>query len=94
MEPTEILGVSADATDDEIRAAYLSKVQEHPPDRSPEQFELIRDAYEALRDPRRRLQQQLFGGDPAAPFVTLLDASQPSRRFAGPHAWRDVLRGK
>jgi len=94
MEPTEILGVSAEATDAEIRAAYLSKVQEHPPDRSPEKFELIRDAYEALRDPRRRLQQQLFGGDAAAPFVTLLDASKPWRRFAGPHAWRDVLQGK
>ena len=53
MEPTEILGVSADATDDEIRTAYLSKVQEHPPDRSPEQFELIRDAYEALLSTQR-----------------------------------------
>jgi len=57
-DPIEVLGISRDATDEEIRAAYLLKVREHPPDRSPEQFEQIRDAYEVLRDPRRRLRHR------------------------------------
>lgn len=94
MEPTEILGVSPDATDDEIRAAYLAKVQEHPPDRSPDEFERIRDAYDALRDPRRRMRHRIFAADPTAPFVSLASRGVPVRRFAGPDAWRAVLRGK
>ena len=57
----EILGVAANAGDAEIRAAYLRKVKENPPDRAPEQFERIRDAYELLRDPRRRALQMLLG---------------------------------
>ncbi len=93
-DPGDVLGVSPDATDEEIRAAYLSKVQEHPPDRSPEQFERIRDAYETLRDPRRRLRHRLFGGDLPRSFVSLIDDRKPQRRFAGPYAWREVLRGR
>ncbi len=94
MNPADVLGVSPNATDNEIRAAYVAKVKEHPPDRSPEQFERIRDAYETLRDPRRRMRHQLFGGDPCAPFVSLLDHHAPLRRFVGPGPWWDVLRGK
>ena len=94
MSPADILGVSPDATDDEIRAAYLSRIQEHAPDRSPEQFERIRDAYEAMRDPRRRLRLRLFAVDPAAPFASLLEGRAPTRRFAGAAPWLDVLRGQ
>ncbi len=47
-----VLGVSIDATEADVRAAYLDKVRLHPPDRDPEQFEKIRDANELLRDPR------------------------------------------
>ena len=46
MTQTEILGVAANASEDEIRRAYLEKVKQFPPDRSPEEFERIRDAYE------------------------------------------------
>ena len=51
----DILGVGPNATDAEIRAAYLQKVKENPPDRAPDQFERIRDAYDLLRDLRRAL---------------------------------------
>jgi curved DNA-binding protein CbpA len=60
-DPIEVLGISRDATDEEIRAAYLQKVREHPPDRSPEQFEQIRDAYEVLRDAERRSRREILG---------------------------------
>ena len=46
MDPTDVLGISPEATDEDIRAAYLLKVREYPPDRSPEQFEKVREAYE------------------------------------------------
>ena len=35
MDPRQVLGVAASATEEDIRAAYLLKVKEHPPDRSP-----------------------------------------------------------
>jgi len=94
MDPIGVLGISQDATDEDIRAAYLLKVREHPPDRSPEQFEKIRDAYEILRDPRRRLRHRLFSIDPGAPLVSVLADDRTPRRFVGPDSWLEVLQGK
>jgi curved DNA-binding protein CbpA len=93
-DPREILGVAQNATDAEIRAAYLRKVSENPPDRSPAAFERIRDAYEILRDPRRRALYMLLSADPDAPLVSLLPSGKPERRFTGPGAWLAVLKEK
>ena len=94
MDPGEVLGVNPDAGEEEIRCAYLRKVKEHPPDRSPEEFELIRDAYDSLRDPRRRMRDRLLSVDPFAPFVSVIELKAPRRRFAGPQPWLEVLKGK
>lgn len=46
-----MLGLAEGTTDPgEIRRAYAAKVRESPPDRDPEGFRLIREAYESLRD--------------------------------------------
>lgn len=90
-DPWETLGVSPTATEDNIRAAYLLKVKQHPPDRSPEQFERIRDAYEALRDPRRRARHLLLSANPGAPLVSLLADHPKSRQFVGPQPWLEAL---
>ena len=92
--PIDVLGVSQNATDEDIRAAYLRKVRDHPPDRAPEQFEEIRDAYENLRDPRRRVRHRLFAVDPGASLVSLFADDARPRRFVGPGPWLDVLKGK
>ena len=89
-DPRTILDVPPDAGDEEIRAAYLRKVAEFPPERSPAEFESIRDAYETLRDPRRRRRLQL-AVDPAAPFVALLEATA-ERRYVGPEPWLAVMK--
>jgi curved DNA-binding protein CbpA len=94
MDPREMLGVSQDAGEEEIRAAYVRKVKEHPPDRSPEEFERIRDAYDSLRDPRRRMREGLLSVDPFVPFVTVVELKAGQRRFAGPQPWLEVLKGK
>ena len=94
MDPREVLGVSPTATEEEIRAAYLSKVKEFPPDRSPEQFERIRDAYEMLRDARQRARHLLFSVDPGAPLTSLVTDHPRLRQFVGPQPWLDVLKGK
>jgi len=94
VDARTILGVELSASDEEIRAAYLQKIKEHPPEKSPEQFEKIRDAYEALRDPRRRMRDMLLSADADAPLVSLLEGQVPARRFAGPDVWLEVLKGK
>jgi len=94
MDPIEVLGISQNATDEEIRAAYLLKVRECPPDRAPEKFEKIRDAYEILRDPRRRLRHRLFSADPGAPLASLFTDEVRPRRFVGHGPWLEVLKGK
>jgi curved DNA-binding protein CbpA len=93
MNPREVLGVSAAADFEEIRAAYLKKVKEFPPDRSPAEFEKIRDAWEALKDPRQRLREML-AADPEASLFSLFDGFESERRFVGPAAWLDALKQK
>ena len=91
-DPRQILEVAAEAGDEEIRAAYLRKVKQYPPDRAPLEFEKVRDAYEQLRDPRRRTRQLLLAADPKQPLVSLLDGLKPNRQFTGPEAWLAVAR--
>ena len=93
-DPRMILGVGLEAGDQEIRAAYLRKVKEFPPDRAPEQFERIRDAYELLRDPRRRTLHMLLSVDPHEPLESLLDEGPAPRQFVGPEPWLAVLKEK
>jgi curved DNA-binding protein CbpA len=92
VDAREVLGIPLNAGEEEIRAAYVQKVKEHPPDRSPEQFEKIRDAYETLRDPRRRMRDMLLSADPEASLATLIAGEANERRFAGPQPWLDVLK--
>ena len=79
-DPRQVLDVSLEAGDEEIRAAYLRKVKEYPPDRAPREFEKVRDAYELLRDPRRRTRQMLLSADPNQPLVSLLEGRFASER--------------
>lgn len=82
----DILGVSRNATDEEIKRAYLKLARELHPDRhggskeaaaSEERFKLVNRAYEVLKDPERRRQYDMFGdGDGAG-------AADPFSGFAG-----------
>lgn len=94
MNASEILGVPANAKEEEIRSAYLARVKEFPPDRSPEEFEKIRDAYETLRDPRKRAAEMLLSTRFAAPLPSWIATEKPRRIFAGPAIWREVLKKK
>src|SRR5438067_2657045 len=90
-DPRLVLGISPDAGDEEIRAAYLRKVKEYPPDRAPHDFEKVRDACETLRDPRSRTRQML-SVDPKQPLVSLLEGRVSERQFVGPEPWLAVLK--
>lgn len=94
-EARDALGVSPQATDAELRAAYVEKVRQYPPDRDPDAFERIRDAYQRLRDPRMRAQRVLAAPRPDGPLTDLLENVQPARRrFVGPQPWLELLREK
>ena len=90
--PHNILGVPQDAKAEEIRAAYLNKIKEHPPEKSPAEFERIRDAYTILNDVRYRARITLQAADPEAPLPSLLGNQQQNRNFVGPNAWLAAMR--
>jgi curved DNA-binding protein CbpA len=54
MNPYVILRVAPQATDAEIRQAYLQAIRDFPPEREPEQFQKIAHAYEQIRDDAAR----------------------------------------
>lgn len=64
-----ILGISREATPEEIKKAYRKKALESHPDRNPgdpkaeQQFKLISEAYEALSDENKRRIYDQYGED-------------------------------
>jgi curved DNA-binding protein CbpA len=49
------LGVSPEASDEEIRAHYIELVKRHTPEKDPLRFREITAAYDAVKDLRKRL---------------------------------------
>ncbi|MDA0840986.1 MAG: J domain-containing protein [Planctomycetota bacterium] len=90
-DPFKILELREQCSDEEVRQAYLKKLKQFPPDKEPLEFERIRDAYEQIKDPRRRIQRTLLAADPRQPFTQLLDDAI-SRKFIGPEVWLEVVR--
>lgn len=63
-DPYLILGVSEDADDEAIAAAYLAGIKRSPPERDPERFQALRRAYEQLRTQKLRIAYELFTTTP------------------------------
>jgi curved DNA-binding protein CbpA len=59
-DPHLILGVSPDVDEAALRRRYLELVRRNPPERCPREFAEIREAYEELRDPVKRIERQVY----------------------------------
>ncbi|MGR9106989.1 MAG: J domain-containing protein [Gammaproteobacteria bacterium] len=56
----ELLNVPESAGDEEIRAAYLAKVREFPPERFPKEFQAVREAYDRVKTEKARIAYLYF----------------------------------
>ena len=59
-DPYTVLDLALDSTDEAIRRRYLQLVRTYTPERAPERFAAIREAYDKLRDPVSRLRYRVF----------------------------------
>jgi len=77
--PYDILGLTPQATAEEIKNAYFSLVRQHPPERDAARFKEIRSAYDHLKTERERFETDMRRWQdfpmPPLPTVTGLDLS-------------------
>ncbi len=59
----DILGVHIDASDEEIKKAYLQKVRIYSPEQAPDKFQKIHSAFNLINTQKKRIKYQLFNND-------------------------------
>jgi DnaJ-class molecular chaperone len=96
--PFYVLGVRDSASDAEVRSAYMAKLREFPPEREPERFQMISDAYAAIRTAEDRARQRVFGQvDEKTELTELVPDDEDRRERIGQSLWlkgrREVARG-
>lgn len=83
--PYVVLSVDESASDEEIAKAYLAQVKCFPPEREPERFQALREAFEQIKDKEARLKFKLFNSEfpdyasLAAPILASKRQGRPTR---------------
>lgn len=79
-DPYQILGVSHADDEAAVRARYLELVRQFPPDREPERFAEIREAYDLVRDPVVSMENRLFAVSAPFTFESIIADARPNVR--------------
>jgi DnaJ-class molecular chaperone len=96
--PYEVLGVPADAAENDIRSAYRKLAMRYHPDRNPddsaaeEKFKQVSEAYATLRDPEARSRFDRYGSAAERPDFDTVDWQTVFREADVQVNW-DVHRG-
>ncbi|MDT8407502.1 MAG: J domain-containing protein [Methylococcales bacterium] len=90
--PYQLLGISEQSSDTEIKNAYLKAVKTCPPERDPERFQRLHQAYEIIKDQDSRLRHALFDW-PDVHFDELIDVvfAQPETTVDGIEVLHELL---
>jgi len=89
----EILGIKKEATEGEIRKAYLKLAKKYHPDVNPgdkaaeQKFKEINLAYEVLKDEKKRAQYDQMRAMGANPFARARAGAGAGAGYAGPEAF-------
>ncbi len=59
-DPYRVLGVMSTASQAEIKRTYFGLIRQYSPETAPEQFKIIRGAYEKIKDVSRRAETDIF----------------------------------
>ena len=70
------LGIERGASKTDIKRAYYSKVKIYPPEKYPERFKALREAYECLSDDEKRASYDLYAGFPAKTAAAIREANR------------------
>ncbi len=65
--PYEILEISEQASDEQVKQAYLAMVRRYPPELKPHMFQKIFSAYDLISSEEKRLAYRLFHSQMPSP---------------------------
>ncbi|OIP27802.1 hypothetical protein AUK22_05035 [bacterium CG2_30_54_10] len=91
MDPFAILEISPEADDKMVREAYFRKISLNPPDRNSKEFQLIRKAFEMIRDEEARLAFRLFWNSPPRTLAQMENDFAGEPVAVGPDPWLTMI---
>ena len=97
MDARKILGVSNDATPQEIRKAYREKAQKHHPDQGGDSwaFQQVKDAFDELTN-QKNTENPFESPTPTAPQTAAPTAENTNKHSGGHpnHGWKNLFTGQ
>lgn len=92
--PYIVLGIPETSSNEEIRKAYLAKIQANPPETAPEMFQMISEAYRDIDTDEKRAELKLFGKfrthHDAGDCPALLPETELKRKKPGIDLWLKI----
>lgn len=69
MHPYHTLKISSDSDSETIRQAYLAAIRKHPPEREPEHFRRIGQAYATIKTEDARCRREILVNGESRPKI-------------------------